>query len=77
MSKEFGVQIDYETADRILVCALKEHYEYIKKDIEEVDEMPLNSVTESQALYHSKYHSKNLQTFAAMKIVLAYFGETL
>lgn len=70
MSDKFGVQLDFETADRILVCALKEHYEYIKKEIDEVDEMT-TLVTDSQALAHVE----NLRTLKAMSIVLAYFGE--
>ena len=70
MSKKFGVELDFETADRILVCALKEHYEYIKKDIEEVDELT-SLVTNEQAVAHVE----NLRTMTAMKLVLAYFGE--
>jgi len=72
MTTKFGVELDFETADRILVCALKEHYEYIKKDIEEVDEIT-NLVTNEQAVDHVE----NLRTLAAMKLVLAYFGEKL
>jgi hypothetical protein len=70
MTTKFGVELDFETADRILVCALKEHYEYIKKDIEEVDEMT-NLVTDAQAIAHVE----NLRTLTAMKLVLGYFGE--
>ena len=72
MSQKFGVELDFETADRILVCALKEHYEYIKKDIEAVDEMT-SLVTDAQAITHVE----NLRTLTAMKLVLAYFGEKL
>ena len=72
MTTKFGVELDFETADRILVCALKEHYEYIKKDIEEVDEIT-NLVTNEQAVDHVE----NLRTLAAMKLVLSYFGEKL
>lgn len=70
MTTKFGVELDFETADRILVCALKEHYEYIKKEVEEIDELE-RLATESEAIAHVK----NLRTIKAMKLVLAYFGE--
>lgn len=72
MSQKFGVELDFETADRILVCALKEHYNYIKKEVDEVDELE-RLATESEAIAHVE----NLRTIKAMKLVLAYFGETV
>lgn len=70
MNDKFGVQLDFETADRILVCALKEHYEYIKKEVDEVDELERLATNEEAAS-----HIANLRTIKAMQIVLAYFGE--
>lgn len=70
MTTKFGVELDFETADRILVCALKEHYEYIKKDIEEVD-LVSRTMTEAE----ENGHIKDLRTINAIQIVLAYFGE--
>lgn len=72
MSDKFGVQLDFETADRILVCALKEHLEYIKKEVDEVDELQ-RLVTDAEAIAHVE----NLRLITAMKVVLKYFGETV
>ena len=70
MSDKFGVQLDFETADRILVCSLKEHYNYIKKEVDAVDELErlVNEV-------ETKNYVENLRTLKAMELVLAYFGE--
>ena len=70
MSDKFGVQLDFETADRILVCALKEHYEYLLKENESYDEID-TALSDSQ----TKEYVENLRTTKAMKLVLAYFGE--
>ena len=70
--KKFGVELDFETADRILVCALKEHYDYIKKEVDEVDTLT-SMVTNEQAIGHVE----NLRLLTAMKLVLSYFGEKL
>jgi hypothetical protein len=70
MTTKFGVELDFETADRILVCALKEHYEYIKKENDDYDVMT-DLATDSQSIDYVE----NLRTLTAMKLVLAYFGE--
>lgn len=72
MIEKFGVPLDFETADRILVCALKEHYEYIKKEVDEVDELE-RLVTDAESVAHVE----NLRLIKAMKVVLKYFGETV
>lgn len=72
MTTKFGVELDFETADRILVCALKEHYTYIKKEVDEVDELE-RLVTEQE----TKYYVENLRTLKAMQLVLKYFGENV
>ncbi len=68
--KKFAVQIDFETADRILVCALKEHYEYMIKENDEYEDQEEN-LSESE----TKAYVENIRTAKAMKLVLAYFGE--
>lgn len=70
--KKFGVELDFETADRILVCALKEHYDYIIKENDEYEDQEEN-LSDSQ----TKAYVENIRTAKAMKLVLAYFGEKL
>ena len=70
MSNKFGVQLDFETADRILVCALKEHYEYIIKENDDYEDQEDN-LSEIQ----TKAYVENIRTAKAMRLVLAYFGE--
>jgi hypothetical protein len=72
MTTKFGVELDFETADRILVCALKEHYEYIKKENDDYDDQE-QKLSESQSVFYVE----NVRTAKAMKLVLEYFGEKL
>ena len=69
MNGKFGVELDFETADRILVCALKEHYEYLLKENAEHCELVFTTDVQTNE------YIENLRTTKAMKIVLAYFGE--
>lgn len=71
MSDKFAVQLDFETADRILVCALKAHYDYLLKENDSYD--GLDALTDTQMIEYIN----DAKTIKAMKVVLAYFGEKI
>lgn len=71
MTTEFGIKLDFETADRITVCCLKNAYDLMKNEcnqIEELDEIPSHK---GEDLVYNKNMMKNI------KAVLNYFGESV
>lgn len=65
-----GIELDYETGDRIAVCVLKQHYDYTLNEIKSFD---ANTADNG----HLKEMKDNLVLKDALKIVLQYFGETV
>ena len=64
-----GLEIDFETADRIVVLSLREHLEYLRTEqleIESMDSVPGHK----QADYFD-----NREITTAIEKVLAYYGD--
>ena len=62
------IKLDVETADRIALCSIKEHYVLIKKDVDETDVLDLKP-------YQAEDYAYNLRLLKAMEVVLKYYGE--
>jgi hypothetical protein len=71
MTTEFGVKLDFETADKITVCCLKEAYSYMEKESEEIEQLDPIPGYKGEDLVYNKNMMKNI------KAVLEYFGETV
>lgn len=60
-----GLEIDFETADRIVLCSLKEHREYLKKELKDY---------EDGCYLHPEDVVNNMQMIKHLDIVIDYFG---
>jgi hypothetical protein len=65
--KGLKLELDYETADKITVCLLKDHREILKKE--------LKHFKEGTAYVHPEDAANNIKLIAAMDLILKYFGE--
>ena len=66
-----GLQIDFETADRITVLNLKDCYESLSKENLKINELdPIREHNKEDLCY-------NTRMMQHIKEVLSYFGETL
>lgn len=60
-----GLEIDFETGDRITLCTLKEHREYLKKDLKNYEE----------GIYlHPDDVVNNMEMIKHLTKVIDYFG---
>lgn len=66
-----GLKLDFETADRITACCLKEAYAYMKKENKEINELDEIPEHRGADLVYNKNMMKNI------KAVLEYYGETV
>ncbi len=65
--KGLKLELDYETADKITVCLLKDHREFLKTE--------LKHFAEGTAYVHPEDAANNIKLIAAMDLILNYFGE--
>lgn len=66
-----GLQLDFETADRITVSCLKEAYITMNKENKKIEELDPIPGYKGEDLVYNKNMMKNI------KEVLKYFGETV
>lgn len=75
-----GLQIDYETADRITICVLKDQLRYLEKEQEwyEADEEGRKNLVEkwNHPMYvHAEDYAKNTHEYIpALTCLIEYFG---
>lgn len=62
-----GLEIDFETADRITVCTLKDQLRYLKEEIR-------LHVEEGAYLHPEDYHNSMVQLIPALETLIVYFG---
>ena len=65
MSK--GLEIDYETADRIVVLSLKDHLGYLKEEVRA-------HVEEGKYLHPEDYHNSMVNLIPAFETLIHYYG---
>lgn len=65
MSK--GLEIDYETADRIAVLVMKDHLGYLKEEVRLFTE-------EGQYLHPEDYTLSTTKYIPALELLIGYFG---
>jgi hypothetical protein len=65
-----GLQIDYDTADRITVCCLQDQLRYLKEEIR-------LHVEEGQYLHPEDYHTSVTKLIPALEVLIPYYGGTL
>lgn len=71
LENEMALELDMETADRIVVLSLRNHCEYLsqeQRDIEDTDVVPGHKLAD---------YFDNREIMAAMKKVLSYYGESV
>ena len=61
------LEIDYETADRIALIVLKDHRKYVKKELK---------AHKKGAWMHPEDVGLNMQTIAALDLIISHFPET-
>ena len=62
-----GIEIDYETADRITLASLKDHRKYLKKDLKEY---------KKGKWLHPDDAFKNAKFLDALELLIPYYGGT-
>jgi hypothetical protein len=65
--KALKLELDYETADKITVCLLKDHRKILKAE--------LKHFKEGTSYVHPEDAANNIKLIAAMDLILKYFGE--
>lgn len=65
--KGLKLQLSYKAADKITVCLLKDHREYLKTE--------LKHFAEGTAYVHPEDAANNIKLIASMDLILKYFGE--
>lgn len=65
-----GLEIDYETADRITVCCLQDQLRYLKQEIKE-------HVEEGKYLHPEDYHNSMTRLIPALEVLIDYYGGNL
>ena len=63
-----GVTLDFETANAITLCCLKEQMEYLKSEQDEIESM------DSVPGYKQADYFANREIMAALKKVIEYYG---
>lgn len=64
-----GLTIDFETADRIVILALREHLGYLQTEQLEIESL------DSVPGYKQADYFANREIISAMEKVLSYYGE--
>ena len=62
-----GLEIDYDTADRITVCALQEHLGYLREEVRE-------HVEDGAYMHPEDYHKSMRELIPALETLIRYFG---
>ncbi len=65
MSK--GLEIDYDTADRITLLALQDQLKYLRKELEDF---------EDGKWLHPEDVTNNIKIIAALELLIPYYGGT-
>jgi len=74
MSKRIGpITIDGETADRITLLTLKEHRNYLKKELSEWKKNPKTETNPAGYWLHPEDVAKNTQLVEAMNTLIKWF----
>lgn len=68
MSK--GLEIDYETADRIALCVMHDQLRYLKEEIR-------GHVEEGKYLHPEDYHNSMTKLIPSLECLIKYFGGSL
>lgn len=75
MSKRIGpITLDGETADRITLLNLKEYRSYLKKELADLRKNPRTEDTPDGVWMHPEDVTGNMQTIAALNIIIKHFG---
>ena len=70
-----GLAIDHETADRIAVLCLKDAFDYMQIENEEIEKQIAESFNVPD--YKMQDYIYNKRLCEAMRVVLQYYGETV
>lgn len=62
-----GLQIDYETADRITVLSMKDQLSYLKEEVRLHAE-------EGQYMHPEDYHNSMTRLIPSLEILIDYYG---
>jgi len=62
-----GLQLDYETADRITVCSLKSQLSYLKEEVR-------LHVEEGQYMHPEDYHESMTKLIPSLETLIKYYG---
>lgn len=62
-----GLTIDFETADRITVCSLKDQLGYLKEEVR-------LHVEEGKYLHPEDYHESMTKLIPALETLIKYYG---
>lgn len=62
-----GLTIDFETADRITLCCMKDQLAYLKEEIR-------LHVEEGKYLHPEDYHNSMVNLIPALETLIDYFG---
>ena len=65
-----GLEIDFETADRITLLSLKDHLAYLKEEVR-------LHVEEGKYLHPEDYHMNMTKLIPALELLIPYYGGTL
>ena len=65
-----GLEIDYDTADRITVCALQEHLGYLREEVRE-------HVEDGAYMHPEDYRKSVEELIPALETLIPYFGGEL
>ena len=69
LENQMGLELDMETADKIVVLSLRNHCEYLSQEQREIEDMDVVPG------YKLADYFENREIMAAMEKVLKYYGE--
>ena len=67
---DMGIEIDFETADRITLSVMKEHLSYLKEEVR-------LHVEEGEYMHPEDYHESMTKLIPALELLIPYYGGTL
>jgi hypothetical protein len=62
-----GLEIDYETADRITICTLKDHLSYLQEEVRAHEQ-------DGAWMHPEDYHESQTRLIPALKLIIKHFG---
>ena len=62
-----GVFLDYDTADRIAICSLREHLGYLEKEVEDHE-------TTGSWMHTEDYQQTKAVLIPALRAIIKYYG---